>query len=346
MNRREVAKGIAALALGVPLMETLDRWTLLGEDDQLGVDNVDFIGSQDILHIEQAAQIFREWDDQFGGGLRRKAVVGQLNEVSDMLRDSRSIKTRQRLFAAMAMLSETAAIMSWASGRQDLAQQYYIAAFRATRSAEDWAFGANVLAGMARQLLYLEQPADALELVRMAQSYSARSATPAVAAMLHVREAWAYAKLGRINAFHRAVGQAEDAFTRIAAEEEPYWIRYFDAAELEGTVGGRLLELARDEKKYASLAAARIGRAIASRRVGVLRSSALDQLGLAEARLIEGEYGEAATRVQTALQVVVRTPSDRVRVMMFELYANSASYASVPVVARLREQVRDVLASN
>ena len=31
--------------------------------------------------------MFRQWDAQCGGGLRRKAVVGQLHEVTDLLQE-------------------------------------------------------------------------------------------------------------------------------------------------------------------------------------------------------------------------------------------------------------------
>lgn len=345
MNRREVIKGLTAVAIGTPLLEVLDRWVLFGEDQRAGSRRVGLIGDQEIMHIEHAAVVFREWDDQFGGGLRRKAVVGQLNEVADLLRDSQPVELRRRLFAVMAKLSETSAIMSWDSGHQGLAQRYYVTAFRSARSAEDWAFGANILAGMARQMLYLGRPSDALELVRIAQSSSAGHATPGVVSMLHVREAWAYAKLGRVNAFHRAVGHAEDAFANVRADNEPDWMRYFDIAELEGTIGGRLLELARQDRRHAPLASERIARAVELRKSDRLRSSALDRLGLVEARLIEGNYEEAATLGESALEIVARTPSDRVQVMLTELDASVAKFTSIPAISSLRGHMRDVLRS-
>jgi hypothetical protein len=43
------------------------------------------VGEQELAAIERSARLFRSWDDHFGGGLRRKAVIGQLNEVADIL---------------------------------------------------------------------------------------------------------------------------------------------------------------------------------------------------------------------------------------------------------------------
>lgn len=341
LDRREAMRNLAVVAFGGALLEPLERWLSRAPEKSDG-GRPGAIGYQEVEQIEHAAQLFRRWDDQFGGGLRRKAVVGQLNEVAEILRDSHPAEIRRRLFGAMAQLSETAAIMSWDSGQQALAQRYYVLALRSAKPAGDPAFGANVLAGMARQLLYLNHTSDALELVRLAQDSSAGHATPTVRAMLHTREAWAYAKQGRISAFRRATGKAEEAFIRARSAEDPPWIKYFDAAELAGTTGGRLLDLAHHNYELAHETADHIERAVALRRPDRLRSSALDQIGLAETRLIQGEMEEASRLGHEAVTVVERTPSDRVRRKLAELYHYSAAHAGVPVIADLRDRMRSL----
>ncbi|WP_207386154.1 hypothetical protein [Protofrankia symbiont of Coriaria ruscifolia] len=119
------------------------------------------IGRSEIERIEHASRTFRAWDNQFGGGLRRKAVVGQL--------------------------AATAATMSWDSGQGGIAQRYYLLALRAATAADDPAFRANILAGMARQQYYLGRVAEGLELVRLAQDSADGRATLAVRAMLSTR---------------------------------------------------------------------------------------------------------------------------------------------------------------
>ncbi len=344
LDRREVARMLAGVVFGSALLEPLERWLSAGtEKPPAGLPGS--VGYQEVEQIENAARIFRDWDDQFGGGLRRKAVVGQLNEVADLLGNAHPVAIQQRLFGAMAQLSETAGIMSWDSGHQALAQRYYVLALRASRAAGDRAFGANVMAAMARQLLYLGHTGDALELVRLAQDDSAGYAPASVRSMLYTREAWAYAKLGRISAFRRATARAEDALTEAKPAEDPYWITYFDVAELEGTTGGRLLELAHQDKRLADEAAGRISQAIALRRAGRLRSSALDQIGLAEARLIQGEMEEASYLGHQAAALVEQTPSDRVRVKLTELYQHSNAHADVSVIASLRDRIRSLCAA-
>lgn len=344
LDRREVARVLAGVVFGSALLEPLERW-LAGATEKPRVGRPGSVGYQEVEQIENTARIFRDWDDQFGGGLRRKAVVGQLNEVADLLRDSHPVKIQRRLFGAMAQLSETAAMMSWDSGHQALAQRYYVLALRASKAAGDRAFGANVMAAMARQLLYLNHPSDALELVRLAQDDAAGYATASVRSMLYSREAWAYARLGRLSAFRRATDKAEDALTEAKPAEDPYWIIYFDVAELEGTTGGRLLELAHRDKRLADETAERISQAIALRRPGRLRSSALDQIGLAEARLIEGEMEEASRLGHQAVALVEQTTSDRVRVKLAGLYQHSNAHVDVPVIASLRDRIRSLCAA-
>jgi transcriptional regulator with XRE-family HTH domain len=341
LDRREVERLLGGVVVGSALLEPLECW-LSGATEKPRADRVDSVGYQEVEQIEHAARIFRDWDDQFGGGLRRKAVVGQLSEVADLLRDSHPAMIRRRLFGAMAQLSETAAMMSWDSGRQALAQRYYILALRAAKAAGDRAFDANVMASMARQLLYLDRPSDALELVRLARDNSVGYATASVRSMLYTREAWAYAKLGRISAFRRATEKAEDALVDANPGEDPYWITYFDLAELHGTTGGRLLELAHHDKRLADETVERVSQAIALRRSGRLRSSALDHIGLAESRLIQGEVDEASRLAHQALVLAEQTPSDRVRVKLAGLYQHSNAYADAPVIACMRDRIRSL----
>lgn len=343
LDRREVARSLAGVIFGSTLLEPMERW-LSSDGERSRIGRSSGVGYQEIEQIENAARIFREWDDQFGGGLRRKAVVGQLNEVADLLRDPHPPEIQRRLSGVMAQLSETAAIMSWDSGYQTLTQRYYMLSLRAAKSAGDRAFGANVMASMARQLLYLGRANDALELVRLAPVDSAGHITASVRSMLHTREAWAYAKLGRISAFRRATDKAEEALTEVKPTEEPHWIAYYDAAELHGTTGGRLLELAHGDRRLAGEAADRIAQAVMLRRPGRLRSSALDQIGLAEVRLVQGELEEAVRIGHEALAVVEQTPSDRVRVKLAELYEHTNAYASIPVLASLRDRIRSLFA--
>ncbi|WP_435593049.1 helix-turn-helix domain-containing protein [Nocardia sp. bgisy118] len=348
IDRRMISRVLLGVVAGAPLLEPLERW-LRSAPDTLKVPGRarPGIGMQEVEELRNAARVFRAWDDQHGGGLRRKAVVGQLAEVNELLTESHPPEIRRELAATMAQLAETAAMMSWDSGHQRLAQRYYALAVRAAREADDRAFAAVVLAGMVRQLLSLKQPADALELVRLAQDYAGGHLTPTTEAMLFTREAWAYGQLGRPTAFHSTCDRAHAAFADSDHSIDPDWIRYFDSAELAGTIGGRLLDIARrdGDRVTASEAAEYIGRAIESRRPGRRRSAALDQLGMVEARLIEGELEEACRIGHTALQVVEQTASDRVARKLARVYNRTGQFAMVGAVVELRERMWPLVAA-
>ncbi|MCG5216949.1 hypothetical protein [Streptosporangium sp. KLBMP 9127] len=344
LDRRDATKTIATLLVGTPLIESVENW-LSPERVPPEKGPRSAVGTEEVERIEHAAEMFRSWDDQYGGGLRRKAVLGQLNEVADLLRDSHPAHISRRLFHVMSQLSQTAAMMTWDSGEQAKAQKYYMLALRAAKEAEDPCWGANILASMARQLLCLDRPDDALELIRLAQDGVRGRATPRIRAMLHTREAWAYAKLGRIQSFRRATGRAEEEFGHGRRAEDPAWIRYFDEAELSGVTGGRLLELAEQDPVHAPEARSRIERALALRRPNSMRSYALDQAGLAEAYFICSELEQGVLAGRRAMEVAQRTQSDRVRVQVNDLYRKTVPHMREPAVRDLRDHIRSYLTS-
>jgi len=345
LNRREATKAIATLAVGTPLIDCVERW-LTPEQERAARSPLGNIGTEEIERIEQAAHLFREWDDHFGGGLRRKAVVGQLNEVADLLRDSHPSEITRHLFRVLAHLAETAAMMSWDSGMHATAQRYYILALRASKEAKEYAFGANILASMARQLLYMGRPDDALELIRLAEDGTKGRAAGAVWSMLQTREAWAYVKIGRVQAFRRATGKAEDALAGADRSEDPYWIRYFDEAELAGVTGGRLLDLAQEHRGnpvYAREAEALIDRALKLRRPESMRSFSLDQAGIAQAYFLQNELEQAVSAGHKAIDLAEQTQSDRVRVQLADLYQLAVPHQREPSVRDFSERLTAAL---
>ncbi|ANZ16658.1 hypothetical protein SNOUR_16795 [Streptomyces noursei ATCC 11455] len=246
----------------------------------------------------------------------------------------------------MAQLAGTAATMAWDSGLQRRAQDYYLLALRSAHAAGDTAFGANVLAGMARQMLYGDRPQDALELVRLAQDRVRATAGARLRAMLHTREAWAYAVMGRGTDFQRATGQAQEALAATSLSDEPYWINYFDAAELAGVTGGRLLELARQAPREHALSAAEaIHTALEQRAPDARRSYALDWIGLAECHFLVGDTTEAVRSTRQAVNVAGLTQSARVRHQLSRLYPYTVGREVPGSLREVRDQIRSLLAA-
>ncbi len=347
MDRRAATRALAGAAMaGAALLDPLEAWLqpIAAADPPPKRGR---LGKRDVEELEATAQAFRAWDHKFGGGLRRKAVVGQLNEVAAHLEEHQAPVVERRLYRVMAQLGGMAATMAWDSGYQQRAQDYYRLALRAAHAGADRAFGANVLAGMARQMLYRDRPQDALELVHLAQKGSGRDTGPRVRAMLHTREAWAYAALGRSAAFQRATNEAVAALTDAEAEQqEPYWIAYFDNAELAGVTGGRLLDMARDDPhRHAEAAARSIRQALSTRGPEAGRSHALDLIGLAECHFLVGDMSGAVEHTRSAVDAASRTQSSRVRAQLGQLYPYTVGRSTSRAVGEARTMLRDLLST-
>ncbi|MEU3600866.1 hypothetical protein ABZ714_19405 [Streptomyces sp. NPDC006798] len=345
MDRREATRALAGSAItGAALLDPLEGW-LKPPGPRAERRPAGRLGLREVDELAATAKVFRAWDHQYGGGLRRKAVVGQLSEVAAHLDEHQLPQVEQQLYRVMAQLAGTAATMAWDSGLQRRAQDYYLLALRASHAGGDTAFGANILAGMARQLLYRDRPYDALDLIRLAQDGARHVAGPRVRAMLHTREAWAYASLGRIAAFERATGQARESLADADADTEPYWIAYFDDAELSGTTGGRLLDLARqDPRQHAEAAADAIGRALAQRGPEAGRSHALDRIGLARCHFLLGDLREGVAETHRAVDAAQATRSARVRSQIGKLYPLTVGSTARPV-QEARDRIRDLLST-
>ncbi|MFD7281625.1 hypothetical protein ACFV80_32465 [Streptomyces sp. NPDC059862] len=345
MDRRAATRAMVGTAMsGAALLDSLEGW-LQPAPPAEATHRRGRVGQREVKELEATARAFRAWDHRFGGGLRRKAVVGQLNEVAGHLEEHQEPAVEQGLFRVMAFLGGTAATMAWDSGLQKQAQDYYMLALRAAHAGGDATFGANVLAGMARQMLYRDRPQDALELVHLAQKGARKAAGPRVLAMLHTREAWAYAAMGRAAAFRRATSEAAEALAEAGAGEEPYWITYFDEAELAGVTGGRLLDMARSEPQHAEAAAANIRSALTTRGAEAGRSHALDLIGLAECHFLMGDMTGAVEQTHHAVDAAARTRSTRVRAQLGQLYPYTVGRPTSRTVGEARARIRELLSS-
>lgn len=98
MDRRTATRTLANAALsGAPLLDSLEDWLQPSpRTDQKRQSGR--IGLREVQELEATARAFRAWDHRFGGGLRRKAVVGQLNEAAGYLEDDQTPAVERGLF--------------------------------------------------------------------------------------------------------------------------------------------------------------------------------------------------------------------------------------------------------
>ncbi|MFD5315212.1 hypothetical protein, partial [Streptomyces ardesiacus] len=269
--------------------------------------------------LESTAVMFRRWDAQCGGGLRRKAVVGQLHEVTDLLQEPQSETTRAKLFKVAAELAELAGWMSYDVGLQPTAQKYFVLALHAAKEAGDRPLGSYILSSMSRQMIHLGRPEDALELIHLAQYGSRDCAGPRTQSMLYAMEARAYANMGQPGRTKRAVRMAEDIFAEADEwdEPDPDWIRFFSEAELHGENSHSFRDLAYVAGRsptYASLADPLMRRAVElfAKDEEHQRSYALNLIGMATVHLLRREPEESAVLAKEAMGIAKKVRSERV----------------------------------
>jgi hypothetical protein len=302
--------------------------------------------------LEQTTAMFRQWDATCGGGLRRKAVVGQLHEVTDLLQESHPAAVRRRLFQITAELAELAGWMSYDIGLQPTAQKYFVLALHAAKEAEDRPLGAFVLSRMTRQMIHLGRGEDALELIHLAQYGSRDTATPRTQAMLHALEARSYATMGQPTKVHRAVKMAEDVFAeRSKGDVEPAWISTFTEAELNAENAHSYRDLAYIAGRshtYSSLARPHMERAVElfgaevdqDPETGPQRSYALNLIGLATVDLMEREPEAGAAHAEQAIDIARALRSERVATRLRKTTASAArDFGSVAEVVALTERL-------
>jgi hypothetical protein len=237
--------------------------------------------------------------------------------------------------------------MSYDVGMQQAAQRYFVLALRAARESGDRALGANVLAVMCRQMIHLNRPQDALELLALAR-YGARGAlTAGTRSMVCALEARAQASLGQAQAALRAIGAAEDQFALRLPADEPPWIGYFTEAELAAESGHAYRDLAYVNTRYARPAVERIGQAVLlfhRNDTEHVRSRALSLVGLASAHLIQGEPEGAVHHAAAALDLTDQVRStrldDRLRITTAALHRRFGAAAEVRDLAeRIRARL-------
>ncbi|MFK4223144.1 hypothetical protein [Streptomyces sp. NPDC019890] len=314
-----------ALAAGPALVEPMQRWLVPSPGPEPGAKapaalrRSARLSKPELDLLESTTAMFRQWDAQCGGGLRRKAVVGQLHEVTDLLQEAQPEDTSQRLFKCAAELAELAGWMSYDVGLQPTAQKYFVLALHAAKEAGDKPLGSYILSSMSRQMIHLGRPDDALELVHLAQYGSRDCATPRTQAMLYAMEARAYANMGQPSKCKRAVRMAEDTFADavLDGEPEPDWIRFFSEAELNGENAHSYRDLAYVAGRsptYASLAEPVMQRAVElfGKDDEHQRSYALNLIGMATVHLLKKEPEQSTVLAGQALKVAKRVRSERV----------------------------------
>jgi transcriptional regulator with XRE-family HTH domain len=346
-SRREALAGLAVIS-GAALLHPVRQWAaslalLPGSPPAAGTDEV--------AELEQAVTVFRRWDASGAGGLRRKAVAGQLNAVAESLNDHHPAAITSRLFQVTAELAQLCGWMAYDQGLYGPAQRYYLLALHACREGSSPDLGAKVIGDMTQLSTALGRYEDSLGMVRTALYGLPRQASGLVRSELLGLESRAYAQLG-----DSETGNADrSAQSCVAVYEEaprqeaaPDWIHYMNQAEVDCLAANTYIELAlhADDKSrwrhYAAKGEVHSLRARQNRNQGYVRSRVFDEIRLAKVRLAQREPAESAAVGMHAIRLAADTRSSLIVNWLAKFSHDlTARHPDVPEVAGFREQARD-----
>ncbi|GAA2410826.1 hypothetical protein GCM10010420_44560 [Streptomyces glaucosporus] len=360
LNRRGLVGAGAALAAGSALSSAMYDWLRTDPSPAAGLhraggalaaDPVSSdryeaapVGLEEIAALERSVEVFRAWDAARGGGLQRKAVVGQLNEVGGMLAYRHPPQIQRRLWGVAANLAVLAGWMSHDVGLEPTAQKYFVIAAHAAREGGDRPRAGEALSRAARQMVHLGRPDEALDLMKLARAGCGDRALPRTRAMLHTIEAWAQASMGQGQEMRRTLGEAEELFVSDRGDvPPPSWMQMFDEADLHGMQALAYRTLAEHEPSAARVAEKHAKEALRLREKGRERSKILDYISLASACFIADDPEQADRYARLALVSIGNTSSHRTWDRLREMYRLTGRYAGYSGIEDLREELELVL---
>jgi len=343
-SRRETLASLAVIT-GSALLRPIRQWAgttpLPGSQPETGTDEVN--------ELEQAVTLFRRWDASGAGGLRRKAVVGQLNAVAESLHTHQPPHITQRLFQVTAELAQLAGWMAYDQGLFGTAQRYYLLALHACREGSCPELGGKIIGDMTQLSTALGNYEDSLSLVHTALYSLPRNASSLVRSELLGLEARAYAQLG--DGEHKNAARSAETCVAVFEEapDEPFpdWLHYMNLAEVDCLAANAYTELAlqsgehRTWQHYGTKAEVHSLRARHSRGKGYVRSRIFDEIRLAKVRLAQREPVEAATVDRRALALAADTRSSLVVDWLIRFNRSlSERYPELPETASFHEELQ------
>lgn len=336
-HRRRLPTGASCVGAGssAPALQ----W-LLGQTETIArTEGRVAVGLDHVEGIRQTTRALRAHDNRRGGGdvlpLTMRFLV---EDVTPLVHNGRydSGVGRQLLGAA----AEVVQLAGWAchdTGQQEAARRYLIQALRMARSCGDEALGAEILAGLSQQAIYLGQHATALDLARASGMTARRRGVDALVAEACVMRAHAHACAGAGTECARALHEAELVLDNADRSADPQWISYFDQAYLSAKFG----------HCFTALRQPRTARAFAERSLRMngayVRGRAFNLALLATAHAQLGEVEPACTLGAQAARLARHLYSTRTVEYINVLRRELSPYRATPDVRAFELEASPVL---
>lgn len=215
-----------ASAFAQPVRE----WLLNRQDEVAQGRSGRAVGQSDIDALWAMSEAFTDADQRLGGGYARDTLLQYVNQVVlPLLHGSYSAAIGGELMAATARLCNLCGFMSYDSGRQGLAQRYFIQALRLAQTSGNRELGAYILGDMSTQANRRGDADQALELAIAGYRTALDCGSPLVAARCAAAQGRAHASRGDQRASAQMCTIAERTLDRAALTGERVWVKPYTA---------------------------------------------------------------------------------------------------------------------
>lgn len=327
MDRRQMLKLGAATALS-PVAAALEGLPPTPVPNR--------VGATEVQQVVEAAQVFASWDQVYGSGPTRAAVMAQLRWSAGLLDGMYSSKLRSDLYSAVGYLSHTCGMVAFDAYAHDDARRVLRLALACAEEAGNWHLRAKVYSSLARQAVWLGDPDEGLTYTEHALVRSDRL-TATERAMLNSAKARALARMLRIEDCMAAVGSADDSFAASDPAVDPSWMAYYDEAQHNGDTGHALWDLSING--HPTEAADRFAAAVGGHKPSFARSRAISRTKWASLVMATGDPQEAAAIGRAAVLDAAPVRSHRLADDLRDLSRFAEPHSRLDEVAALRHDI-------
>ncbi|HEV3156121.1 MAG TPA: helix-turn-helix transcriptional regulator [Candidatus Baltobacteraceae bacterium] len=332
-------------ATGALLLDPIRQWVRttpsMSEDFQPSR-----IGLFEVENLEEMVARSAKWSGQTGSYMR-KAAIGQLRAVGEIIEETPSGPVKIRLFEVAAQMAIQAGWLSYGALMYGIAQRYYLMALHFCREAGNRQIAAKVIGDLSRLATGMGNYQEALELLKFALYLLPARRQGLVQAELLGYLASTQALLGETPGARRSIEASLDASLNAPDKQLPPVFGYLDSTTIHYAITTAYLNLARHDGPRDSMSdflARAEQHVIASFGEGDDNLPAyrtMDTIELMNIRLLQGEPTEAVNLGNSAIDLASGVRSSRIadRLVKFDREVQDR-YPALPESAEFRDRLR------